>query len=295
MVKMSPMLLGLSLAFVGASMAAAQDAPSTPSIPMVLQITREFVKPYKGGAAHDKTESAFIAAQTKAKFPVYYIALNSMSGKSRALFLTDYASFADWEKDNKIVDNNPTLAAELERASVADGELLDEVDSMVYTYDADLSYHPHADISHAHYMEITVFKVRLGHRKEWHELTKMVTDANDKAGTSSHWATFEPAYGVDDGTYILLTADNSMADIDKGFAESKKFIEAMGGEEGMKKIDDLYGSIVESSHTELFAINPKQSYVNDDFIKADPGFWKPKAAAPAAAKPASAKPAAAKP
>jgi hypothetical protein len=33
-------------------------------------------------------------------------------------------------------------------------------------------------------------------------------------------------------------------------------------------------------------VNPKQSYVSDDWIKADPGFWKPKAAMPAA-KPAT--------
>ncbi len=123
--KISPILLGLSLAVAGSSMAAAQQ---TASLPKVLQITREFLKPYKGGAAHDKTESAFITAMTKAKFPAYYLGLDSLSGKSRALFLTKYDSFADWEKDNKIVDKNPTLSSELDRASVADGELLEEVE-----------------------------------------------------------------------------------------------------------------------------------------------------------------------
>jgi hypothetical protein len=29
-------------------------------------------------------------------------------------------------------------------------------------------------------------------------------------------------------------------------------------------------------------VNPAQSYVTDDYIQADPGFWKPKAATPAA-------------
>ena len=59
------------------------------------------------------------------------------------MFLTSYDSFAEWEKDNKIVDKNPALGAELERASIADGELLDSVDSVVYTYDKDLSYKSH--------------------------------------------------------------------------------------------------------------------------------------------------------
>jgi hypothetical protein len=294
MVKKGPMLLGLSLALACSSLAPAQDSSMNQSIPQVLQITREFLKPGKSGASHDKTESAFVTAMTRAKFPVHYLGLNSMSGKSRALYISQYASFADWEKANQIVDKNPALSAELDRDAVADGELLDGMDSVVYIYDADLSYHPHADISHTRYLEISVFHVRPGHRNDWHDLVKMVKDGQEKAGTSAHWATFEIAYGGEDGTYIMLSADKSMADIDQGFAESKKFVEAMGGKEGMAKLNELFGKTVDTSHSELFSFNPKQSYVDESWIKADPDFWKPRAApmAKPAAKPADDKPSA---
>jgi hypothetical protein len=283
MKKINPILLGLSLAVVGASLAAAQ---ATMSLPKVLQITREYTKPYKGGAAHDKTESAFVEANRRAKFPAYYVASNSLSGKARALYLTQYDSFETWGKDNDLVDKNKVLAAEFERAGIADGELLESVDSSVFTRDEDLSYKAHADISHARYMEVEVFHVRLGHGDDWRKLGKMVKDAHDKAGTSAHWAMFDAAYGADDGTYLLLSAHNSMADIDTGYAEDKKFRDALG-EDGMKELDKLYGETVESSHSELFAINPKQSYVSEDWIKANPDFWKPKAAMAPAAKPAT--------
>ena len=282
--KFTPFVLGLSIAVAGSVLAAAQDMPG-PS--KVLQITREYTKAYKNGMAHDKTESAFVQAMTKAKFPAYYLGLTSLSGKSRSIFLTRYDSFAEWEKDNKIVDKNPALGAELEHASIVDGELLDSVDSVVYTYEADLSYKPHADISHARYMEISIFHVKPGHLADWHKLTKMVKDAHEKAGTSAHWATYSIAYGTEDGTYIVLSADNSMADIDTGFAEDKKFRDAMGGEDGMKQLDHLFGETCDVSRSELFSVNPKMSYVPDEWIKADPDFWKPKTAAPAA-KPAAA-------
>ena len=282
--KFTPILLGLALAVAGSSIAAAQQ---TASMPKVLQITREFIKPYKSGAAHDKTESAFITAMTKAKFPAYYLGLDSLSGKSRALFLTGYDSFADWEKDNTLVDKNPALAAELERASIADGELLDEVDSGVFVYSEDLSYRPHADISHARYMEVTEFHIRLGHDGDWHKLTKMYRDAQEKAGTSAHWASYQAAYGANDGTYLSISAEKSMADIDTGYGDdSKKFMAALG-EDGMKQLDKLYGETVESANSQLFSINPKQSYVSPDMIKADPEFWKPKPAAKPAAVPAA--------
>ena len=218
----SPVVLGLSLAVAGSTLAAAQDASSTSTLPKILQFTIEYTKPYKGGAAHDKTESAFIAAEEKAKFPVYYVAMNSQSGKARALFMTHYDTFAEWEKDNKIVDGNPTLAGGLERAGLADGELLDEVDSVVYTYDEALSFHPHSDLDKHRVYQISVFHVRPGKQKEWREVVKMVKDAHEKAGTSAHWGMYEIAFGAPDGTFIALTGDPSMSAIDLGYSEDKK-------------------------------------------------------------------------
>jgi hypothetical protein len=283
MKKISPILFGLSIAITGASLSAAQDAATPPKI---LQITREYTKPYKGDAAHDKTESAFVQAMTRAKFPVYYEGFKSMSGKARALYFTFYDSFADWEKANKIVAKNPTLAGDLERAGIGDGELLDEADSVVYVRDDELSYHPHADISQARYMEVEVFEVRPGHTAEFREAAKLVKATHDKAGDGAHWAMFQIAFGGESDTFVALSADNSMADIDTNFANGKKFADAIG-EDGMKKLDHLSAEAIESWHNELFSVNPKQSYVSPDWIKADPDFWKPKPAA-APAKPTAA-------
>ena len=281
--KLSPFVLGLLIAVAGSALAAAQDSPSDFKI---LQVTREYTKPYKNGAAHNKTESAFLQAMYKAKFPAYYVGLTSMSGKSRSLYLTIYNSFAEWEKDNTLVDKNPALSGELERASVADGELLESVDSLVYTYDKDLSYKSRPDLIGARYMEISVYHVKSGHRADWNKLGKLVKDAHDKAGTSAHWAMYEIAYGTQDGEFVALSADKSMADIDTGFGENKKFMDALG-DDGKKQMRELFASAVDYSRSELFSINPKMSYVPDAWIKAD-DFWKPKAAPAPAAKPAAA-------
>jgi hypothetical protein len=283
MKKISSTLLGLSLVAVGVLPAIAQEPASMPKI---LQITREFTKPYKGGAAHDKTESAFVQAQVKANFPAYYFAVNSMTGKARELFLTPYASFENWGKDNEIASKNKILAGELERAGLADGELLDSVESQVYTYSEELSYHPHPDLSHARFLEISVFHVRLGHDADWDKLSKEYRNAMEKSGSSAHWAMYELAYGAESGTYIALSSRNSMAEIDTNMMEGPKFLQAMG-EDGMKNFMHLYGETVDTAHTELFSINPLASYVSEDTIKADPSFWKPKPAAVTAAKPAA--------
>ncbi len=276
-----PVLWALSLAVAGSWLAAAQES-TTP--PKVLTITREFLKPGKSGMIHDRSESNFVQAMARAKWPTHYIALNSLSGKTRALYLTGYPSFDAWQKDYDAVDKNAALSSDLDRLEAADGELLDAMDQFVFYYDEDTSYRPHSDLSHARYMEVTSFHVKPGHGKDWTDLVKLVIDGHKKAGTSAHWATYELAYGGGD-EYVVLSSDDSMAEIDQGFAESKQFRDAMG-EDGMKKLTDLVQETIASSDSQLFAINPRQSYAPEEWIKANPDFWKPKMAAPAA-KPAA--------
>jgi len=277
----SPALLALSFAVAGTVFAAAQEASGPPK---VLEVTREFLKPDKSGTMHDRSESNFVQAMTRAKSPTHYIALSSMSGKRRALYLTGYASFDAWQKADDSIRKNAALSAEFERLMVADGELLEGIDQFVFYYDPDTSYRPVPDLSQARYLEITSFHVKQGHGKDWETLAKMVIEAHKKAGTSAHWATYELAYGGGD-EYVVLSSDKSLADIDQGFAEGKQFEAAMG-EDGMKKLDELIQQTIESSDSELFAINPRQSYVSDEWIKDDPSFWKPKPmTAPASAAP----------
>ena len=112
------LLLGSYLLFGGVGIAVAQDSVPPPK---VLSIYREFVKPGKGGMLHEKAESAFVQAMTRAKWPTHYLAVTSLSGKPRALFLTGYESFAAWEKDALAAEKNRTLSAALDRYPGADG------------------------------------------------------------------------------------------------------------------------------------------------------------------------------
>lgn len=285
MKKLGRALLGFSLVLACSFTAAAQDKAQemAPSSRNVLQITREFTKPGKAGAAHDKTESLFVQAMSRAKWPTRYLGMTSLSGKQRALFFTWYESFDAWQKDNEATAKNTELSAALERASVADGELLDSIDQGVFVYNEEMSFHRMADISHMRYMEISSYHVRPGHNEEWREVVKMVKAAYEKGVPSAHWAMYELRYGGDEGEYLVITSRKTLAEMDSGPEEGKAFAEAMGAD-GMKKLNELYGASVENSQHQLFSFNPHMSYVPDEWVKSDPEFWKPKAAAAPAAK-----------
>jgi hypothetical protein len=287
--KFSRTLLAVSLGITCSCIVAAQDKPQgSSSIPKVLALTREFTKPGKSGMVHDKAESAFVQAMTRAKWPTHYIGMTSLSGKSRALFLTQYESFEAWEKDNQAVAKNAALSASLDRAFMADGELLDSVDQGVFVFNEELSLRPRPDLSPMRYLDISAYHVRPGHSKDWNDIVRMVKSAYEKAVPDAHWGVFAQHYGGEGGTYLVLTARKSLSEIDRSFLDSKQFQAAMG-EEGMKKLDELVAVAIESSMHNLFAFNPNMSYVADDWIKNYPDFWKPKAAATpaAAAKPAT--------
>jgi hypothetical protein len=282
--------LVLALLAATAATVVAQDYSMAP--PKVLVTQLEMLKPGVSGAPHMKTESAFVQAMTAAKWPTHYLGMDSMSGASRALFLVGYDSFAAWEKDNLATQKNATLSAAFDRASVADGQLLSAFTAGVFVYREDMSLRPNTtNPAQSRYFEILRFKIRAGHDHEWEDLVKLYMDAYGKAVPDEHWATYQSEYGTDNGgVYIVFISMKSLAEVDNGFGNAKKFA-AQLGEDGLKKLAELSAACIQESQTNLFAFNPKMSYVADAWVKADPTFWKPAAPAPKAAAKPEAKPA----
>jgi hypothetical protein len=285
------MLALMFLLPVGMSViAAAQDKPMSHMPPKVLVVMREYTKPGKSGMQHEKTESLFVQAMMHAKWPTHYLAVESLSGKSRALFFTGYDSFDAWDKDNLAGQKNAAFTAAIDHAGAVDGDLLDETDGSALAFREEYSLRPEVDIAHMRYFEISSFQVKQGHDKDWDEIVKLVKAAYEKI-SDAHWAAYQAVYGFPDSTYIIFNPMKSLAEVDKNFASNKDFEAAMGAD-GMKKLSELSAAAIDSSQTNLFAFNPRMSYPADEWVKADPDYWKPKApAAPPAGKKAAEKPA----
>jgi hypothetical protein len=256
-----------------ASLAAAQEKSMAMAPPKVLDVIREVVKPGKSGSAHEKTERAFVEAMTAANSPNHYIALDSLTGVSRSLFLSGYDSFAQWEEQQKADQKNASLSNTLDRAAEADGALLSSYESGLYVFREDQSYNTNGGLAHVHYFEITVYRIKPGHDADWDEIVKLVKPALIKANPDDNWAMYERAYGAGGPAFVVFHVMKSAAEIDQGYATSPKFAAAMGPE-GMKKLSELSAAAIEGSETNLFIINPRESYAQPELINADPEFWK---------------------
>jgi hypothetical protein len=266
-------LLIAGFGFAGPGKLAAQDqAGGTTPPPKVLEIITEYLKPGQEGAAHYKTESAFPRAFAAAQWPQHYFAMDALSGRGRTLFFVAYDSFEALQKDFEATQKNATLSDELDKARVADGALLDSYETSSYAYREDLSLRAPVKIEEMRYFEILILNVRPGHRQEFEALGKMYVSAYEKV-PDAHWAAFEKIYGTQGGSrFIIATPMKSLAEVDREITEDRQMASSMSSDQ-MKKLEELSAAAIESSESNVYAINPKLSYPRENWVKADPSFW----------------------
>ncbi len=259
-----------------APMALLAQDDGTDGPTKVLVIIREMTKPGRGGMMHEKTEGVFAQALKTNHVDFHYFAMTSMSGPDRALFLAGYPSLAAWETANKAMGGNAALGAMLDRANVADGDLLSETNESVWLRRDDMSMNSH-NLVGDRYMQISQYMVKPGHVAEWEKLVKMVKEGYAKGIPDAAWDMFEERYGANGNAYIVITPLKTLGEVDGMLGSGKAFMNAMG-EEGMKKMGELEAECVASWQMNLFAFNPRMSNPPESFVKAEPDYWKVKTA-----------------
>jgi hypothetical protein len=268
------LIAAIALACVTCGAAAVRAQNEIGSVPKVLVIDREMVK-FGKAAAHGKNEAAWAKATASAKSPGHYLAATTLSGPGEAWFLEGFNSLADWEKSDQYDEQHkvgeltaPMMEKDTEYVSVSS--------SVVATYNEGWSYKPGMNITEMRYFEVETIHLKQGHDKDWEDLVKLYKATLEKVNTDEHDIFFEARYGAPDGTVYIFTPRKSLADIDAAMGTGKAFEDALGAE-GQKKLAQLQEASVASSNTTLIKFSPEMSYPPDEWIKADPGYWKPKA------------------
>ena len=255
----------------GAGVAYGQESKSALPPPKVLVVFVENLKPGKAGATHEKTEEAFQRALGDAKSTNYYLAMNSISGPPRSLFLYRYESFAEAGKQREMEHANSALGNALDAADSADGELLSNESWNAYSFREDLSHVTPLDLAKMRYMDITRITVKPGHRAEFEEYMKAAGAATTKAVPDARFTVYESQYGWEiGGVYLIFRPLRSLDDVDTRIANGPKVREATG--DGGKHVSELAASCIESSQRNLYSFDPQMSYLPEDWAKSD-SFW----------------------
>ena len=274
--------------------AAAQNYAESASAgpPPVIQIFREEVKPGKG-PLHAKTEAAFLAAYKKANLKYYYLGTTTMTGPSEAWFLGAYSSMEDVEKANLAFEANKAVQAELDRANIADGDLLTGVRSTYLFYNPELSYRPNFNLGEYKYFMVDTYRIKLGHGEKFAEMRKAVNAAHEKAKIDEHMLVYNVGLGAPAGIVLVFEPMKSLKEFDdfpKTHGKGSAYYEAIG-DAGRKMFTEFAREDEQFFVRDFLAFSPGMSFVSEKVVAANPSYWKPKAemAKAPAAKPAAKK------
>jgi hypothetical protein len=242
---------------------------STPP-PAVLRIVSEDIKEGKA-AAHEKTEAAFMQAVAKANYPSHTLGLAAVTGTSQAWFLEGHATFASIMHSDDALDT-PEFGA----LDAADAELRTASRSMIAVYRADLSFGAdRANLEKMRFFSIETVRVRPGHADQHVELVKMLIAAEQRMGDAQPVATYQVVSGAPNGTFLVMEPMASLKSMDEEQQRQQAFFQAMG-DAGVKRYAQAVSEAIASEESILFAVSPQMSYVEKDWITADPQFWTPK-------------------
>jgi hypothetical protein len=260
----------LILAVVAAAPLSAQMTGTQPP-PPVLLIQRELVKPGKG-TAHNQWEAGWPAAFAKANYPTTYLGMNAITGINEAWFLVGYPSFDAVEKDQARSDADASLTAELRRLSAGESDYLESTRSVLASYVPSVSYKPNVDLSKMRYFEILTYAMKPGHDGDFFKAAGLVRDGYTKAGLGNPWAIYRAVSGMPTGTFYVFLPFSSLAMFDRGPSDSEAMGRALGPDQ-MNALNKLVLDGVATYQSQIFALNPKMSYVGKEMKAAD-AFWR---------------------
>jgi hypothetical protein len=272
---------GLSLTLAG-SLAAYAQTPAVPP-PSILNIETINIKPSANGP-YDKVASQYPALAKAIKDPMHVLAMESLTGTPRAIYLSGFDSFETLEKNEEWIPGDAEAEAKIDALDAREAPYITEVHHTIWHYLPGLSNNmAAADIPHSHYWEVTIFHMRPGHVEDFVEMMKMYRGARLKSGQNIPWATYEGMLGVTDA-YLVLMPMTSLKDEDTGLASKKDLVAALGVD-GMAQMNKLTGESVASVEDNLWMVNPDWSYVGKSWIEANPKYWSHEPSAKPAPKP----------
>lgn len=277
---MKKFLLGALALTLLVSTAWAQSDDGAMPAPKLIQIYREIVKPGHT-MAHEKTEAGWPKAYKASKAPAHYLAMTTITGPSEAWFTSGFDSYEAMEKQMKAERAEASLSAELARLSAADGEHLEGWRSFTARFREDLSLRPPLNIGSYRYMTVVTIRVRPGLQAKFVEARKAIKAAHEKAGLKDYYSIFEVNSGMVAPTFLLFIPMKSLKDADDGVAlhQLPAYQEALGGEDGNKKLAELSAAAIISNESTILEFSPKMSNPPDNYAKGgNADYWSPKPA-----------------
>jgi hypothetical protein len=237
------------------ALSAAAQAPTEP--PPILQLIRR-----------PGTVVAPIRPYADAGAAVEVLGMVSITGPPEAWQIESHQSFASIEDLDKAV--GPVAPAQADPLALSSTLIAFYRPGWSYRADQAIRMFPRA-----HYFHITIYQVRPDAENDLGELVKLRRIGSDSVNLDRPDLAYQVISGAPSGTFIFLAPLASLKTMDEGVAETPVYAEATAAARAKTASKVSADGEISREHL-LFRVEPRMSYVSDDFAEADRQFWRPK-------------------
>jgi hypothetical protein len=261
----------------------AQDKGADPGKgepPKFLNMVHQELKPGKAGA-YDEMETSIARIYSRENIPVYWVALESITGPPEVLYLNLYDSSEEMAKAMEAL--NAGLAAHPELVQMQDRLLQENTSNGTTVLGVrrdDMGYRANTiDFSKMRALRMSTVFGHPGYERAFMETEWSLSEASQKVHAQSAWAVYEVVGGLPEPAFVIVTPMQSLREIDEIFETSESLKKTEGGAL-QQHLQELARVAFGTSDTRLFSVGQRLSHVSKKFAAGDADFWAP---APASA------------
>jgi hypothetical protein len=213
------------LVLAGCIPSAAQNVTPTPETgvtPNTLLLYRADLLPGKE-QTYEQTEAEIVRGYANAKIPVYWCALQSVSGPSHVLYFDGFDTFADIEKVGEDVaqglDSHPEIAALQQKLA----DMVSASRTVLAFRRDDLGYRLNKiDLAKAHFVRVSILGFRPGYEDDFAEAIRARARMYETNDIDTPWMIYQVHSGLPLPTFIEFQPMNSLSEIDDALDRNKK-------------------------------------------------------------------------
>jgi hypothetical protein len=238
------------------------QGPSDP--PRIIEVVR------KPGTA-----VAPVRPYGQARAAINVVGMTAVTGMPESWFVESHYSFASVED----LDKGLTSVAAV-RPPAPNDPLQDDVlapsRTILAAFQPNWSYRPDQAIRNfprARYFNVTIYQIRSGTEADFGELVKLRRLSADSVNLDRPDIAYRVISGAPAGTYIFLAPVLSLRSLDEGVADLPVYAEGLADARSKARAKVAPESEISREHL-LFRVDPRLSYVSDEFAAMDQAFWR---------------------
>ena len=254
------MLASAVLIFLSPATATSPELGNTPQVLLLHRIDLSAGKV----ADYVSIESEIANIYRDAPVPVYWVALQSVSGPPHILYFDGYDTFAQIEAAGDAISKAVQSRSDLARLQSDLSQLMQTSQAVFSLRREDLSYRlDRFDIVKFRYVRVTVIQLRSGFEQEFADAARAIRKPYEAVGSETPWAIFQVQMGMPTPTFVVVQLLTSLKEFDDAI-EARKFDRESPFDFGKSKPSLLPKDAIASLESNLYSVNLKISNIPSD-------------------------------